>query len=87
MASHEETISFKNDVLLEIVLSVKHGWKNITNFKPDIDCNDCEICSEDLEDAYILKLPCGHIYHRNCILTNIGEYKRLKCPSCDYTVS
>jgi len=72
-------IEFEDDILLEVILTWKYGWSNIRKYCYD---KECKICLESMEDKYILKLPCDHLFHRNCILKNIS-YKRYTCPECD----
>mgnify|MGYP003385541616 FL=1 len=69
----------KTSVTLEVLLQLKYGVK--VNPKSD-SSTICVICAEDLKDTYVLTLPCGDCYHRNCIMNNIYVYKRTACPSC-----
>ncbi|AYV78333.1 MAG: hypothetical protein Edafosvirus10_8 [Edafosvirus sp.] len=72
-------LEFQDDILLEVVLTSKYGWLNIGRY---YQIDDCQICLECLKDTYVLILPCDHVFHKNCILKNIVEYKRYKCPQC-----
>ena len=44
---------------------------------------DCVICTESLLGKYVFEFGCDetHVFHRHCILSNIMEYQRYKCPS------
>ncbi len=64
-------------VLWEFVLINDYNCKG--EF-PSVDTNECTICSDELKEDYVIELPCGHRFHRSCILTNIITYKRKSCP-------
>lgn len=44
--------------------------------------NECTICIYDFENNEKIKqLPCGHLFHPNCIDNWLGNYS-YKCPTC-----
>ena len=67
-------------ILFETLLITKHGWNNEYKNK------DCAICLESLVDRHSLTTNCGHSFCRNCILTNMIKYERVKCPCCPITI-
>ena len=51
----------------------------------DIECktSDCSICYEQIDSKTIETLPCGHMFHRICILTWANECSHhFSCPYC-----
>jgi hypothetical protein len=66
-------------ILLEASLIENYGWKPHDEYDKE---GDCHICFTELINSIVLELPCGHLYHQNCILTNIYDYNRLTCPEC-----
>ena len=53
-----------SDDQMKLIISVNEG------LIPDNDDDNCAICVEKLKQVNIivLKLPCGHMYHKECIL-------------------
>jgi len=50
------------------------------------DC--CPICLEDFQEHVKLKrLPCGHGFHKDCILPWIADHSRDSCPFCRQRIS
>lgn len=50
-------------------------------YNPRSRCTHCNICLEDYMDGEVLrKLPCRHIYHRDCVDTWFK--RRSICPTC-----
>ena len=51
------------------------------------NCVKCQICLQTLENAQMIETPCKHIYHFNCLKTNL-KYNR-NCPlcRCDFTTA
>ncbi|KAI8806753.1 hypothetical protein BJ742DRAFT_815169 [Cladochytrium replicatum] len=46
-----------------------------------LDCECCVICMESWDDGVRLKkLPCGHVFHKECILTWFDSHSQ--CPCC-----
>lgn len=49
--------------------------------KSHVDC-ECSICIDNFsEDQEVIKLPCNHIFHLNCIKSHLTSYNN-KCPLC-----
>ena len=46
----------------------------------DIDINSSGIGSAMLKEVTVMKTPCNHYYHRDCLLSWIDV--KLECPSC-----
>jgi len=50
------------------------------------DC--CPICLENFEQQMkVMRLPCGHGYHRDCIMPWMADHNRDSCPFCRQTIS
>lgn len=46
-------------------------------------CENCSVCKDDFEiSQMILKLPCKHIFHEECIMPWMKE--RNSCPTCRF---
>ena len=45
--------------------------------------NECPICLEILDDTPTITLPCGHIYHDQCLLDWFEH--NMTCPICRAT--
>jgi len=63
---------------LEIVLCMNYWWKQLPYYGDD---EDCTICMKSMIDKYVLKTPCEHFFHRDCIINEI-IYGSIKCPDC-----
>jgi len=49
--------------------------------KSHIDC-ECSICIDNFSEGQeVIKLPCNHIFHINCIKSHLTSYNN-KCPLC-----
>jgi len=49
--------------------------------KSHVDC-ECSICIDNFsEDQEVIKLPCNHLFHLNCIKSHLTSYNN-KCPLC-----
>ena len=51
--------------------------------------NECSICIEHFADKEdVIKLECGHIFHKDCILEwfNKKKYTNLECPNCNFKI-
>lgn len=66
--------------LLQASLIRNYEWKSYQNYDEDIEC--C-ICCCTLIDEPVFETNCGHKYHKDCIITNIYDYKRKTCPKCN----
>ena len=67
---------FKKDTLLE-KNNIKSKQENLKNF------GECAICLNNLQ-INLFALPCGHIFHENCI-NNWFIVKKI-CPICNYSI-
>ena len=67
----------KSTVLIEILLNYRYNCISIEKYD-GAAC--CYICMLTMKNKYVIKLPCHHVFHRNCILKNIYTYQRKKCP-------
>jgi hypothetical protein len=48
--------------------------------------SECGVCIESYEDGdAVTKLPCGHVYHIDCIQSWLNEH--CTCPSCRYELT
>ena len=43
---------------------------------------DCNICLESTYKQNVYILPCGHVYHKECIYSHILHIRMAKCPDC-----
>lgn len=70
-------------------LCTDHRYSSCTDSSLDLDALQptCAICLEDYESAVsvIRELPCGHIFHPECIDTFLSENSSL-CPMCKKSV-
>lgn len=65
----------------------------------EFDPQECPICLNDFSEESlsskerIIRLPCGHIYHRSCIVrwlaqpTQSGNKPKFNCPLCKHVVN
>ena len=44
------------------------------------ECEECSICLDSLKSSSMIMLKCGHVFHANCILTNLKTSD--SCPYC-----
>ena len=52
---------------------------NVDNSNVD---NECSICIDNFSEGQeVIKLPCNHIFHFNCIKSHLRNYNN-KCPLC-----
>ena len=66
-------------VFIEILLQYKYKCESIMPYTITID-EDCVYCLDTMKDKYVIKLPCGHIFHRNCFLEQLLVHKITLCP-------
>lgn len=73
----------KKFFLMEYALQENYGWKSIN--KSEIK-KDCVICLDGLdENLPIYELPCGDIFHYECIYADLLTRKANYCPTCRKT--
>jgi hypothetical protein len=48
--------------------------------------NDCSICLEPLTENVATALPCGHRFHKDCIVNWLSRSQR-KCPNCKQRIT
>lgn len=66
-----------SSVFLEIFLQFKYGFESFRHYDKE---EECQICLDNMLNEYVIKCPCGHIFHRSCIMTNIYVHEKTKCP-------
>lgn len=68
-------------ILIEVTLKENYGWTCNENCQEN---TTCVICYDSVLGKYTLGTPCGHVYHAECILHYIVNYKAVKCfePEC-----
>ena len=71
-----------SSIFWEILLIANYGCSADASYKKD---ESCTICLEDLLNRYVITLNCGHVYHRECVLSNIFIYNRHVCPDPECT--
>ena len=67
-------------IFVEAVLAMNYGWEQIPKCRSS---EECTICLDTFLDTYVLKLPCGHVFHRDCILECVVNWKFRKCAVCE----
>ena len=67
----------KSTIFWEIVLIKNYNCTSNGSYEKE---EDCPICIESMKDMYVFSLPCGHTFHRECIVDNILTYHRYECP-------
>mgnify|MGYP001295459206 CR=1 FL=1 len=73
----------QNKDYLNFTLVAKHIADNQS--LANENCEMCVICLEDiLEKQYTIKLPCGHLYHSDCLYRWLC--KKPVCPLCSAPV-
>lgn len=78
---HQIPLNSDIDIIMEIILILNCNFNAYSKYnKNDV----CGICFCEALDQYVLEFPCSnkHIFHRNCLLMNIINYKRFNCPLC-----
>ncbi len=67
-------------ILAEAVLAMNYGWEQI----PKCESNkECVFCMESFLDTYVLKLPCEHMFHRDCVLEGVVDFNFRECAECE----
>ena len=41
---------------------------------------ECAICQEEMAQTKVVSLPCGHLFHKDCIREWLG--RKATCPTC-----
>ena len=62
---------------------ISTDYKSLNYYVNDCkhNCSDnCPICLDDIYSKTIVKLECGHVFHRECLINNIKNSKN--CPYC-----
>lgn len=79
--SSQIPLNSKDDIVAELILVTKHNLIPCSKYNEDYVC---EICFDSLLDQYVLTYPCDsyHVFHRNCLLTYVLNYKKVLCPIC-----
>ena len=67
-------------LLIEATLLRNYGWKRYDKFGED---KDCSICLDTMKDTCVLETECGHVYHPDCIIMAIMEYRARECLEID----
>ena len=52
---------------------------NCESCKTEYGTDECQICL-DLLNGHALTMPCGHVYHMNCVLDWFNN--SMTCPCC-----
>lgn len=66
-------------ILIEMVLVSKYNVKLYVSKNH----NECPICIDSLYNKNVSELPCGHVFHQQCLLEGIMEYGYKKCMQCN----
>ena len=52
-------------------------------FLKNCELNECSVCKEEFKlTEKVIKLPCNHVFHPNCINTWLSQHN--SCPTCRY---
>jgi hypothetical protein len=70
-----------NKLILAGTLIRNYKWKYYNGE------SQCKICWDNLNVGLSVQTPCYHKFHLECILTNMYDYKNIKCPDCNYDFS
>jgi E3 ubiquitin-protein ligase DOA10 len=46
----------------------------------------CLICRDEKDDKGLIKLSCGHIYHKKCLIQWMKQIKNEVCPMCQQKI-
>ena len=47
-----------------------------------MECINCSICGEGLDESYKQELKCGHVFHYECLMLSFKAIKNTSCPYC-----
>ena len=93
----EKKFRFKNGIIRlsendvkYINLLIKDGYKNTDSKIEELKENKikCSICYDENDKSKLVKLKCGHVYHKSCIKESIDLFFKdpnkiyFKCPYC-----
>lgn len=51
-----------------------------TSKSDSLEDRECAICQEDLAQTKVLSLPCGHLFHKECVKEWLQ--RKATCPTC-----
>ena len=81
--SYKKLISAPSDIVTRPSHVVSHPSMVVRIIVETVEANDghCSICLESYESGRVVKLPCNHVYHNDCIQewSNRGN---TTCPIC-----
>lgn len=86
--THNETIRQHSTDRLRLIRSYKNNLVNIVTtifFSSRISRTNenCSICQTQFEKNDVwMDLPCGHVFHNDCIDPWIKDHKKTTCPNC-----
>lgn len=79
--TNDEEVQEETEVLTEEEFNNLEVIKIDKTNAPDVDC-ECSICIDNFSEGHeIIKLPCNHLFHFNCIKSHLMSYNN-KCPLC-----
>jgi hypothetical protein len=60
----------------------------ITLVENDVKKEDdyCLICRDEKDDKELVKLSCGHTYHKKCLVQWMKQIKKELCPMCQHEI-
>jgi hypothetical protein len=65
--------------ITEAVMCMNYGFKVINHYS---GTEECTICLDSLSNNHIIRTPCGHIYHYDCLMPTIVQHYNFFCPNC-----
>lgn len=69
----------QKEIAYEMLLCSEYGCEQIEQYEDDDVCN---ICMDTMKDGYVLKTPCNHFFHWDCIYFSL-KYGHFKCIDCN----
>lgn len=73
--------AFNNSKLCQCVYKTLPYKTFCGHHRPFDSDPECSICYENIAHSQMNKLPCGHIFHKMCIINWENQYKNT-CPLC-----